>query len=80
MPRTVYELYDLQADPSELSNLSGKTELAAIERELRVALAEKMILDGDYLPLPALTPGGDNGAGTAKGKAKAKKGTAGKRL
>jgi arylsulfatase A-like enzyme len=76
-PRPVYELYDLEADPSELNNLAGKPELAAIERELRVALAEKMILDFDYLPLPALAPGeggSDNGAkGTGKAKAGAKK-------
>lgn len=52
-PREVYELYDLQADPSELNNLSGKPEVAAAERELRAALIEKMILDFDYLPLPA---------------------------
>jgi arylsulfatase A-like enzyme len=54
-PRPVYELYDLQADPSELSNLSGQPEVTAVERELREALAEKMILDGDYLPLPKLS-------------------------
>jgi hypothetical protein len=54
-PRPVYELYDLAADPSELSNLSGQPEVAAVERELREALAEKMILDGDYLPLPELS-------------------------
>jgi len=53
-PRSVYELYDLQSDPAELNNLAGKPELAAIERELRDALAEKMILDWDYLPLPEL--------------------------
>jgi arylsulfatase A-like enzyme len=53
-PRPVYELYDLEADPSELTNLSGKPAVAAIERELREALAKKMILDFDYLPLPAL--------------------------
>jgi arylsulfatase A-like enzyme len=53
-PRPVYELYDLDADPSELNNLSGKPEVAAIERELREVLTEKMILDFDYLPLPAL--------------------------
>ena len=53
-PRAVYELYDLEADPSELRNLSGQPELAATERELRLALAEKMILDFDHLPLPAL--------------------------
>ena len=52
-PRNVYEIYDLEADPSELNNLSGKPEVAGIERELRAALIEKMILDFDYLPLPA---------------------------
>ncbi|QDU31407.1 hypothetical protein ETAA8_65640 [Anatilimnocola aggregata] len=62
VPRPVYELYDLQADPSELQNLSGKPEVAAIERELREALAEKMILDFDYLPLPALFNGDDQPA------------------
>jgi N-sulfoglucosamine sulfohydrolase len=53
-PRPVYELYDLESDPSELNNLSGRAELAGVERELRVALAEKMVLDFDYLPLPNL--------------------------
>lgn len=56
-PRPVYELYDLQSDPSELNNLSGRRELAAVERELRTALAEKMIVDCDYLPLPDLQVG-----------------------
>ena len=60
-PRPVYELYDLEADPSELKNLSGRPELAAVERELRVALMEKMVLDFDYLPLPAI-PEGEDGA------------------
>ncbi|HND54376.1 MAG TPA: sulfatase, partial [Pirellulaceae bacterium] len=46
-PRPVYELYDLDVDPSELNNLSGKPEVAAVERELRDALIEKMILDFD---------------------------------
>jgi arylsulfatase A-like enzyme len=58
-PRDVYELYDLQSDPSELTNLAGKRELATIERELRAALTEKMILDFDYLPLPSAGPAGD---------------------
>jgi arylsulfatase A-like enzyme len=53
-PRPVYELYDLQADPSELRNISGQPATAQVERELRIALAEKMILDFDYLPLPAI--------------------------
>lgn len=64
-PRPVYELYDLDADPSELNNLSGKPALAAAERSLRLALTEKMILDFDYLPLPDLMEGG---AGKATGK------------
>jgi arylsulfatase A-like enzyme len=66
-PRPVYELYDLQTDPSELKNLSGDASLRAIEHELRVALTEKMMLDFDYLPLPALDEG--NGAPPGKGKA-----------
>jgi N-sulfoglucosamine sulfohydrolase len=53
-PRPVYELYDLEDDPSELNNLSGRAELAGVERKLRSALAEKMVLDFDYLPLPNL--------------------------
>ena len=53
-PRPVYELYDLDADPSELNNQSGKPDMAMIEQELRLALIEKMVLDGDHVPLPAL--------------------------
>lgn len=53
-PRPVYELYDLESDPSELKNISGVAEYTEVERELRTALAEKMILDFDYLPLPNL--------------------------
>src|SRR5262249_26565161 len=77
-PRPVYELYDLNSDPSELTNLSGKPELLSIEHELRLALAEKMVLDFDYLPLPALGPGNDSaeqpkGAQAKAGGAKKKK-------
>jgi arylsulfatase A-like enzyme len=53
--RPVFELYDLEKDPIEMENLAGRPELAAVERELKLALHEKMILDYDYLPLP-LTP------------------------
>ncbi|XZE44683.1 sulfatase-like hydrolase/transferase [Pirellulaceae bacterium SH467] len=52
VPRPVYELYDLESDPSELHNLAGKPEFAEFEDQLRRALTEKMILDFDYLPLP----------------------------
>lgn len=65
-PRPVYELYDLDADPSELTNISGQPQFAAAERELRIALAEKMILDFDYLPLPAIPDEKPGRAGTRK--------------
>jgi arylsulfatase A-like enzyme len=69
-PRPVYELYDLDADPSELQNLSGTPALRATELALRTALAEKMILDFDYLPLPDLgDPPPDAGKAGKKGKA-----------
>jgi N-sulfoglucosamine sulfohydrolase len=70
-PRPVYELYDLDADPSELNNLSGKPEVAAVERSLRLALSEKMILDFDYLPLPDLMAGGAGKKPNGKEKEKA---------
>jgi hypothetical protein len=50
--RPVLELYDLEKDPHELENLAGKAEHAKIERDLKVLLTEKMIVDYDYLPLP----------------------------
>lgn len=53
--RPVFELYDLETDPIEMENLAGRPQFASIERELKLALQEKMILDYDYLPLP-LTP------------------------
>ena len=50
--RPVFELYDLEKDPAEMENLAGRRELAAVERELKLAMQEKMILDHDFLPLP----------------------------
>ncbi|MGV3721902.1 MAG: sulfatase [Actinomycetota bacterium] len=50
--RPMFELYDLKNDPSELSNLAGKPEAAAVEKQLKAALQEWMILEHDYLPLP----------------------------
>ena len=51
-PRPTFELYDLAADPGELRNLAGDPRHAKIEHELKSTLAEKMILDYDFLPLP----------------------------
>lgn len=51
-PRPVLEFFDLDNDPSELNNLAGKPEHAAMQEELTRALLEKMILDYDFLPLP----------------------------
>lgn len=67
-PRAVYELYDLEKDPSELRNLAGQPEMKDVEQQLKEALQEKMILDFDYLPLPI--------AGEPKKKAAAGKKTA----
>lgn len=50
--RPMFELYDLKSDRHEMNNLAGKPEHAAIERELKGALQEWMILNRDYLPLP----------------------------
>ena len=54
--RPMFELFDLEADPAELTNLAGRRESAALERELKAALEEWMILQRDFLPLP-LAPG-----------------------
>ncbi len=51
-PRSTYELYDLDTDPGELTNLAGNKKYAQIERELKEALTEKMVLDWDFLPTP----------------------------
>ena len=51
-PRSTYELYDLNADPSELTNLAGSKKYTQVERELKQALTEKMVLDWDFLPTP----------------------------
>jgi N-sulfoglucosamine sulfohydrolase len=53
---SVVELYDLQSDPLEMENLSGRTELASVERELNDRLWSWMretkdpLLDG---PIPS---------------------------
>jgi arylsulfatase A-like enzyme len=54
--RPMFELYDLERDPNEFSNLAGKPEAAEVERELKAALQEWMILERDYVPLPVPPP------------------------
>jgi N-sulfoglucosamine sulfohydrolase len=51
-PRPTFQLYDLQADPGELKNLSGDPSHESVEHELKKALTEKMVLDWDFLPAP----------------------------
>lgn len=50
--RPMFEMFDLESDPNEFTNLLGKPEHAAIEQELKAKLQEWMILERDYLPLP----------------------------
>lgn len=50
--RPMFQLFDLESDPHELTNLAGRPETAKIERELKAALQEWMILERDFLPLP----------------------------
>ncbi|MDR1268852.1 MAG: sulfatase [Planctomycetaceae bacterium] len=50
--RAMFELYDLQNDPDELENLSGKTETATIELQLKRELRNWMIGERDFVPLP----------------------------
>ena len=51
-PRPVFELFNLEKDPGELENLAGRPEHQEVQRDLMVALNEKMILDYDFLPPP----------------------------
>lgn len=56
--RPMFELYDLQSDPNELTNLIGKPEVADVQKELKAALQEWMILQKDFVPLPVPPPAG----------------------
>jgi len=50
--RPMFELYDLGNDPYELTNLMGTPDTTGVEKELKTALQEWMILNRDFAPLP----------------------------
>lgn len=47
-PRPRYELYDLEADPWELTNLAGRPEVRDIETELVATLSDWRSATGDF--------------------------------
>ena len=55
--RPMFEMYDLTLDPSEMNNLAGTPAAAKVEKELKAALQEWMILNRDFAPLPVPPPG-----------------------
>jgi N-sulfoglucosamine sulfohydrolase len=60
--RPLYELYDLENDPNEMQNLSGKLEYASIEKTLKTEMMKWMILNKDVVPLPILETGNNQPA------------------
>jgi arylsulfatase A-like enzyme len=50
--RPMFELFDLQNDPYELTNLIDDPGLADVQADLIARLTEWMILERDFLPLP----------------------------
>ena len=61
-PRPVLELYDLDADPSELNNLAGRPEYRDVQQTLMAAMQEKQVTDYDFAPpvLDEAKPKGGN--------------------
>lgn len=51
--RPVFELYDLEKDPLETTNLAGSESVKEIEIKLRQEMDKWMIRESDYLPLPS---------------------------
>lgn len=50
-PRPFVEIFDIEKDPFQLNNLFGKPEMEEIEQEMRIALEQQMIREGDFVPL-----------------------------
>ncbi len=53
--RPMFELYDLENDPNEFINLSGKKEFEHQEKTMKTELLKWMILNRDVVPLPITT-------------------------
>ena len=66
----MFELYDLQYDPAELTNLAAKPDMQETLHQLKSELARWMVLQRDYVPLPIERKRGPEGAGKGKGKGK----------
>ncbi len=52
-PRPIFELYDLETDPFQLTNLAGRKAMESIEERLRFEMDKWMIRESDFLPLPS---------------------------
>ncbi len=50
--RPMFELFDIENDPGELVNLSGRVEYSETERKLKGALLRWMTIYKDVVPLP----------------------------
>ena len=50
--RPMFELYDLEQDPHEMTNLAGQRDTQKIEHDLKGRLAAWMIAHRDFIPLP----------------------------
>lgn len=54
--REMFELFDLENDPYELTNLIADEQHQTVAHQLKARLQEWMILNRDYLPLPIIPP------------------------
>jgi arylsulfatase A-like enzyme len=59
--RSMFELYDLVNDPEEFTNLAGTPQAEAVETELKAEMHEWMMLQRDFIPLPAVSKKGGKG-------------------
>ena len=48
----MFEIYDLEKDPFEMTNLAGRPEMAVLEHRLLLDLTEWMVQQRDFVPLP----------------------------